>query len=438
VIGLAIRHLRQSGLARSSATYLASNIASRAVPFALLPILTRHLSPEEVGTIAMFTVAVTLSLPAVGFGTDGALSRQLFDADRIDVGPYVTNCLYILFACAVAVGAVIAVGSGPLSRLFEIPAVWLWGVLAVAVSRYLLNAVLAFWQARARPLYYALAMFAQSAILFGLAVWLVVGLDLGWQGRAFAEVISYGLLGAFAITVLARARLIRHGLHFDSMKQSVRYGGGLVGHLYGSALYGTVDRLLITNMVGIAQTGLYAVGAQLAMVITVLVHSFNLAWVPWLYARLRQHRPGDFAEIARVRRIYTVAILALAFAIALGTPPIIGILVGPEFVGVTEFLIYLCLAAAFNGMYQMAVNPLFYVGYTHVLATISMGTGCFGVLCSYWLISLNGAIGAAQASALASLATYAVTAFYAGRVTAAIARGERVGIAGVAPVEAPA
>jgi O-antigen/teichoic acid export membrane protein len=415
-------------LARSSAVYLASSLASRAVPFALLPILTRHLSPEELGTVAMFTVAVTLFLPATGLGTDGALTRQLFEADRKDVGRYVTNCLYILTGSAAVIAVVIAVASGPLSRLFEIPPMWLWGVLAVAVSRYVLNALLGLWQARQRPILYAVTSFLQTVSLFAIATWLVVGLDFGWTGRAIAEVVSYGLVGVLGLAVLARQGLLRGGVDSGHMREAVAYGGGVVGHLYGSALFGTVDRLLITNMVGLAQTGLYAVAAQLAMVITVLVQSFNLAWVPWLYARLRRNQPADREQIARVRRIYSAATLVIALGIAFGTPPIIGLLVGPQFEGVTEFLAYLCLAAAFNGLYQIAVTPLFYVGHTHILATISLATGLFGVVCSYVLINLNGALGAAQAAAVSSLIAYVVTAVYARRITAAIARGEPIGL----------
>lgn len=43
-------------LLRGASVYLTSNILNSAIPFLLLPILTRYLSTEEYGKIAMFQI----------------------------------------------------------------------------------------------------------------------------------------------------------------------------------------------------------------------------------------------------------------------------------------------------------------------------------------------------------------------------------------------
>ena len=46
--------LKSTGLLRNSTIYLTSNILNALVPFLLLPVLTRYLTPDEYGQIAMF------------------------------------------------------------------------------------------------------------------------------------------------------------------------------------------------------------------------------------------------------------------------------------------------------------------------------------------------------------------------------------------------
>ena len=46
--------LKSNTFLAGSAVYLFSNILNAAIPFALLPVLTRYLTPEEYGEVAMF------------------------------------------------------------------------------------------------------------------------------------------------------------------------------------------------------------------------------------------------------------------------------------------------------------------------------------------------------------------------------------------------
>ena len=43
------------------------------------------------------------------------------------------------------------------------------------------------------------------------------------------------------------------------------------------------DRILITNLIGIAETGLYAVGYQIGNMLNLFGISFQNAYIPWLY-----------------------------------------------------------------------------------------------------------------------------------------------------------
>lgn len=92
-----IKKIFSSTLVKSSGIYAITNILNSAIPFFLLPILTRYLTPEEYGLVAMIGVLVGLTSPFVGINTHGAITRKYYDRDSIKFTEYVGNCLFILF-----------------------------------------------------------------------------------------------------------------------------------------------------------------------------------------------------------------------------------------------------------------------------------------------------------------------------------------------------
>ncbi|MDL4030324.1 oligosaccharide flippase family protein, partial [Proteus mirabilis] len=71
-------------LLRGASVYLTSNILNSAIPFLLLPILTRYLSTEEYGKIAMFQIFLAGISTLIGCNTISAISRKYFDDRKYD------------------------------------------------------------------------------------------------------------------------------------------------------------------------------------------------------------------------------------------------------------------------------------------------------------------------------------------------------------------
>jgi O-antigen/teichoic acid export membrane protein len=412
----AARRLRRSSLARSSGIYVVSNILNSVVPFALLPILTRVLSPAEYGLAAMFLLGVSLFEPLVGVSTSSAVSRRYFDREELDFPAYVTSTLMILLLSVALVSLAVAIFNAPLSDALAVPGAWLFVAVGLAAARFLVSLVLVIWQAQHRAVPYAILSFLQTLGIFGISIALIIWWNMGWRGRALGETIAMTVAAIVAISFLWKAHLLRHPPTRAYAKDALRFGGGLVPHLYGAVLIAATDRFLIAHMVGIDAAGLFIVGAQIALGISVLERSFNLAWAPWLFGRLKAGRPEDHRLIRRFTLSYNVIIVILALLLAAAAPVILGFLVGPRFRGSAPFVLWLALAAAFAGMYKMVVNSIFFHNKTYLLSWVTFGVGAINVPVAYALIRLNGALGAAQATAIASLLSYIATLLLARRV----------------------
>jgi O-antigen/teichoic acid export membrane protein len=410
------RALVAGTLFRSSSVYIVSNLANRALPFLLLPVLTRYLSPEDFGRTAMFTLAVSLASPLVGLSSESAIARQYFERDRVDFPSYITNCLYVGIATTLLMLGGVLLLADPMAAALSLPASWIWTVVALAVGKNITNIVLVLWQVQQQPRRYGVYYLMQTALTFAVSLALIIGAGYGWTGRVIGELTSVAVCAAAGVVVLVRGRWIKHGINLEYVKHAIRYGGGLLPHLYGALLVVASDRVLITRMVGVAETGLYAVGAQVGMIIGVLEHSFNQAWSPWLFDKLKRNQPRELRLVVRITRLYNVAILALAFALSGASAWLLPHVVGPEFREASQFVLWLALGNAFSGMYKMVVNQVFYVNKTYLLSWITLGTGLANVVLNYALIRVNGAVGSAQATALALFLSYVCTAYLSHRL----------------------
>jgi O-antigen/teichoic acid export membrane protein len=408
--------LRRSSLLRSSGVYAFSNVINRAIPFLLLPVLTRYLSPEDFGKAAMFTVAVNLALPFVGVSTDSAIGRQYFERDRIDLPRYVTNCLYILIITAILWLLVTLLVPDRLAAALDLPSSWIWSIVLVAASRFIVNTVLVLWQVQNRTVPYAAYSLLQTALTFGLSIVFIVPLGYGWEGRVLAEIISVTGLALAGLALLWRGGWIRSGLDWGYIGHALTFGGWIIPHVYGSVLIVTADRFFLTNLFGVDEMGLYTAAAQIASIVLVVAQSFNLAWSPWAYARLKANEPGALAALVRVRRLFYAGIIVLALLLTLSASLLFTLLVGPGFAGGAKFAFWLTIGQAFMAMYQVTVTPVFFANKTHLLGIISVSVGLASVLFNYVLISANGAIGAAQASALTTLMLFAIVVALVARV----------------------
>src|SRR5687767_10726251 len=163
----------------SSGVYVITNVLSFSVPFLLLPVITRYLSPEEFGKVVMFLVAVNLSVPLVGFRADSAIGRQYYERDTIDFASYITNCLYILLVSAAIVGLAIIFFAPRIGSALGLPANWVWLILFFAMARFITSSVLILWQVQNKPKSYAVYFFLQTIITFVLSVFFIVVLGYG-------------------------------------------------------------------------------------------------------------------------------------------------------------------------------------------------------------------------------------------------------------------
>ncbi len=403
-------------LFQSAGIYTVSRILSSAVPFLMMPVLTRYLTPADYGIVAMFAAVLTFVNPFVGINAAGTIGVRYFSKEHIEMPRYVGTCLYVSLATLVLVALFFALFGSFVSRVTQFPAPWLWSVVLVAAGQLVVRIVMTFWQVEQRALAYGVFLNVQTLVNVALSVLFVIVLGRNWQGRIEAQVVTICCFAAIGLYILWRKGQV--SMHYDRgyALDMVRFGLPLIPHEIGGIVIGQTDRFFITNMVGIGETGVYSVGYQVGGIIEILALSFNQAYSPWLFRKLRDGGDDFKRTLVKYTYAYMAGILLLAVGFAAIAPWLLSFFVGKAFGGSGVYTFWISIGFAFSGMYYMVCNYIFYAGKTSVLAAVTFATALLNVVFNYVLIKLNGPVGAAQASAIAFFISFVLTWILSARV----------------------
>ena len=124
----------RSSLFRAAGTYGFFSLINSAIPFFLLPVMTRYLTPDDYGIVAIFAVMVSLLVPFIGMNAQGAYSRAYFAPDRFDSTRYMGTVMVFILVSWFVIAALFSIFSDQVSVIFTFPSEWLWAVPIVALG----------------------------------------------------------------------------------------------------------------------------------------------------------------------------------------------------------------------------------------------------------------------------------------------------------------
>lgn len=387
-------------LLRQAGVYTASNLVGKAIPFLLLPVLTRFLSPTDYGIVAMFLFSALILDPFISLGFAGAVTVKYYDKTT-DLPAYLGTGAMITAVLAVPFELLVFVLRDPLSQLTQVPPEWLLLVVPLVVARAVGAVLFSLLRVRGKALLFGVIQNAQSLVLIALSLLFVVALGLGWRGRLDAELVGWLVFAVVGLLALWRSGWLKLVFVRHYAGHLAKFGIPLIPHTLGAILIVQTDRLLLTNLVGVSETGLYTVGYQLAVLVDLVGSSFNNAYAPWLFQTLTDADDRTKRRLVRLTYVQFIAMTALAVAVAIAMPWLAEHVLARSFAGSGQYVAWFALGFLFSGMYYMVTNYIFYVQKTRWLAAVTITVALINIPLTYFLIKLNGGIGAAQATAIA-------------------------------------
>lgn len=403
-----------SVLAKKVGIYFISNVLNAAIPFLLLPILTRVLTPVEYGEIAMFQTLVAGLAAFVGLNAVGAANLKFYDHDNSEqeLSNYNGACFQILIVSSVFLLLLSTVFSKYLVEFLSIKDSWIYSSLLFSALSFVMSLRLGQWQVRGEAFKFGALQISNSLLNMCLSLLLVVGLHLGAQGRVDAQVMAAALSALLAYYLLVKDKLVTlFCWRPDYLKQALQFGVPLIPHIFGFFLLSAVDRFVINQELGLGQAGIYMVAVQLSMALNIVFDAINKAYVPWLFEILKRNNLAEKRKVVKYTYLYFLLLLLFAPIPFLIGPWALVLIAGEKYRAAGAVIGWLCLGQIFGGMYLMVTNYVFYAKKTAYLSFVTIFSGILNVILLFAFIPLFELKGAAMAFSLSKSVQFLVV-FY--------------------------
>ncbi|MFT6987400.1 MAG: O-antigen/teichoic acid export membrane protein [Psychromonas sp.] len=392
-------------LLKNTLIYTFSSILSAGIPFLLVPILTRYLSPEQYGQIAMFTIFLTALTAVVGLSVDGAANRRFFDQNVTcdQLKRFNGNCFFILLTSTVLASFILLFVDAHLAHFLGIPSSWVYlGILSVFCS-FILKLRLGQLQVRGKAKSYGFFQVVNSFVVLILSILFVVSLDLGGAGRIYSIVLTSVLVSFMSFYSLVNDKLFKFEYCLQDIKQALSFGVPLIPHVLGAFLLLSADKFVINKELGLEMTGIYMVAFSLGSALNIIFSGINSAFTPWLFGQLKEDDEVKKRDIVKKTYLYFIFLIFLSLFTFIVAPPILKLIVGEKFHQAAEVLPLIIVGQVFLGMYFMVTNYIFYVKKTKYLSYVTISSGAINISLLLLFLPIYGIYGAALAFSIANL-----------------------------------
>lgn len=359
---------------KDSFIYLIGELLNKALPFFLLPYLTRKLGAEGFGELSYYLTILALFSIFIGLSQEGAVTRYFYfygnkAVDLIVRAGYLYNIAFSALSLVVA---------------WFLKSEVIAYIIIIAMFNSFLSVQLALRQAQKQPIPYIIIQFLSS---FSMVLLTIVMLEFVAGDKVVNRLLALLLSGLFVflITYLFINKKFRSKRKFSltSYKAALIYifsfGIPLILHQLSFFMKGQVDRIFIYKLYTSAELGVYSAGVQIASVLTIFFMALNKAIVPYYYEKLK----NGFLTVEKIKKY---SLTSLGF---IGLPALICYFLpnswftwflGVQFSEVQFYTVLFLIGYGLTLPYLILVNYLFFYGKNKLIAIITFLTSIVYVI----------------------------------------------------------
>ena len=292
---------------KASLWFMVCSIVQKGISFFVVPIYTRMLTTEEYGVFNVYLswtsivyIFATLNIHAGVFNNGMVKYEKKRDVFTSAVqGLSTTTCLgtsFLLFSCKDIIEKYAHLNSF---------------LLLLMMIQIFFNASFNYWIARKKFEYkYRGIVVATITLAITTPILAILFMNLvpnHTDGFVLGTVIAQSMIGVF----LYYSNCITGKVFYNKeiWKYCFLFNLPLIPHYLSYVILGQADRIMIENICGASDAGIYSLAYQISLVINLVTNAIDGSFNPWTYQKLKRE---DFQSI---RSVSTYLILIFAIGV---------------------------------------------------------------------------------------------------------------------------
>jgi O-antigen/teichoic acid export membrane protein len=402
-------------LLQKGGVYLVGNLLNKSIPFLMIPIMTRYLSPEGYGQVSTFQALYGIALALISVSINSSIGLYYFNLRALEFRKYIFNSLVTSFVFFLLYTFFVFIFSSWLTSVMPFSLKWLYILGLYVFVNNVVELLLALFRAQKKPYSFIKLEIFRTILNFSLSLGAIILLQMDWEGRITGIVTSSLVAGILCVFILLKEQWIKPKISKTLIMMVLAYGAPLIPNVLARWSMTSIDRFFINHYVGVSETGLYSLGDQIGLIVGILVLSFHNAWLPFFFESLKKNEPLLKRKIVKFSYAYIVAIILIAFGLTAISPLLIRFMATPEYYKAQEYVLWISLGYAFSGMYYIFSGYLFYLKKTWLVAFCTTTGALVNILLNWFLIPDFGAMGAAYATLTAYMAIFLLAWLFSSR-----------------------
>lgn len=373
-----------------SKNYLSAEIFTKALAFISVPIFTRLLLPNEYGILAIFSSITSIFAILLGFNIRGAVARYYYEKSN-DFAEFLgSNLLFILFFNFFAISLLYIFKDSIANFFVIIPYLFL---IAILISAFTIpsNMYLACLQASKQSKKFSLISINKGILSLIISIiWVYLLKENRYYGKVYSSLLITAVFAVYMIYNLVK--LSKFNFKLEHIKYSIKFGVPLIPHALSGFILTFFDRIIINQLTGSLNTGLYSFAYNVGMIMNIVVMAMTKAWVPIFYDNLANK---DFKKIDNLAYNYSKYIYFTAIGLILFSKEIVSLMADEKYHSALPIVPIIVIGYVGVFLYTLYGSYSFYRKKTGLISLATLFAGGINIGLNYWLIPIYGYVAAA-------------------------------------------
>ena len=390
--------------------YTIGNYLIKGLSFLTIPIFVRMMSTSDYGKYNTFIAYESIVFILIGMAIHSSYKNARYKYKIISEGAskgddyysYVSSTMLlvsvngIIWLILVNVFAPLLEASLHLNRL-SLTLLIIYGFSSAVITCYNTDAGIEYNYKR----FLKIAGFNScSNIILSIILITTVFTNDRYLGRVIGTVIPIFLCAIYILLFFQnRAKVSRVSGIKEKLNWGVKYSLPIIPHGLSQIVLNQFDRIMISQMISDAATGIYSFGYNIYSIIAVTFNSLDSVWSPWFYEKMNNK---EYKKIKEVSSVYILLMCIFCSFVILLSPEIINILGNDDYLEAIYCVIPIVGGGFFAFLYTIPSSIEYYFEKTKYIAVGTMSAAVINIILNYIFIKRFGYV----AAAYTTLVTY--------------------------------
>ena len=384
-----------------SKNYVFAQFFTFGLAFLTMPIFTRLMTPDEYGVMSVFTSFEQILAIIFGLGVRGAISRYYYE-DKKDFFDYLSSNIWLVFIAGVSLTCFALVFRNQLEIFLNIPVGMIYIAFGIAIPESIFKLYQNFLQASKKSKKVASLNAITALVGTCLAILIIIQMnDERYYAKAIGQAVSAFILVTLTFWFLRKK--VNFRIEKEHISYSLIFGLPIILHLLSQNILNSFDQIIINQLVGQHETGIYSVAYKIGLVQNIISMGILKAWTPIFYDKLNK---GKYIDIDALAKKYAFIVMIVGVFLIFFAKEFITILADKSYHEALGIIPIIIVSYFFFFLYTMYVNYAFYEKKTNNIAAITIIAGGLNVLLNYLFIPKFGYIAAAWTTLISYLVLF--------------------------------